>query len=95
MPSNTLHDDALALRQDALTLGIPYNIAVVDVGAHLIGFVRQDGAILRQDHVVSRIVIAVRETAFRHSGQQCREGGDFRRRHSFGSQREHDWRRGR
>jgi uncharacterized protein GlcG (DUF336 family) len=25
---------------------IPYNIAVVDVGAHLIGFVRQDGALI-------------------------------------------------
>jgi uncharacterized protein GlcG (DUF336 family) len=30
----------------AVALGIPYNIAVVDVGAHLIGFVRQDGALI-------------------------------------------------
>jgi len=30
----------------ATMLGIPYNIAVVDVGAHLIGFVRQDGALI-------------------------------------------------
>jgi uncharacterized protein GlcG (DUF336 family) len=30
----------------ATTLGIPYNIAVVDVGAHLIGFARQDAALI-------------------------------------------------
>jgi uncharacterized protein GlcG (DUF336 family) len=30
----------------AASLGIPYNIAVVDAGGHLVAFVRQDGALI-------------------------------------------------
>ena len=30
----------------AVSLGIPYNIAVVDAGGHLVAFVRQDGSLI-------------------------------------------------
>lgn len=30
----------------ATSLGVPYNVAVVDAGGHLIAFVRQDGALI-------------------------------------------------
>jgi uncharacterized protein GlcG (DUF336 family) len=30
----------------AQSLGIPYNIAVVDAGGHLVAFIRQDGALI-------------------------------------------------
>jgi uncharacterized protein GlcG (DUF336 family) len=30
----------------AVSLGIPYNLAVVDCGGHLLAFVRQDGALI-------------------------------------------------
>ena len=33
-------------RQKLSALGIPYNIAVVDAGGHLVAFVRQDGALI-------------------------------------------------
>jgi uncharacterized protein GlcG (DUF336 family) len=35
-----------AAERKAETLGIPYNIAVVDAGAHLVAFSRQDGALI-------------------------------------------------
>jgi uncharacterized protein GlcG (DUF336 family) len=35
-----------AAEKKAISLGIAYNIAVVDSGAHLIAFVRQDGALI-------------------------------------------------
>src|SRR5215510_13412832 len=35
-----------AAEAKAASLGIPYNIAVVDAGGHLIAFVRQDGALI-------------------------------------------------
>jgi uncharacterized protein GlcG (DUF336 family) len=35
-----------AAEEKAAQLGIAYNIAVVDAGAHLIAFVRQDGALI-------------------------------------------------
>ncbi|WP_165186050.1 GlcG/HbpS family heme-binding protein [Caulobacter soli] len=43
-------DDArtmlVAAEAKAATFGLPYNIAVVDAGGHLIAFVRQDGALI-------------------------------------------------
>jgi uncharacterized protein GlcG (DUF336 family) len=35
-----------AAEAKAASLGIPYNIAVVDAGGHLVAFVRQDGALI-------------------------------------------------
>jgi len=35
-----------AAEAKAATLGIPYNLAVVDAGGHLVAFVRQDGALI-------------------------------------------------
>jgi len=35
-----------AAEAKAASLGIAYNIAVVDAGGHLVGFVRQDGALI-------------------------------------------------
>jgi uncharacterized protein GlcG (DUF336 family) len=35
-----------AAEAKARSLGIPYNIAVVDAGGHLLAFVRQDGALI-------------------------------------------------
>jgi uncharacterized protein GlcG (DUF336 family) len=35
-----------AAEAKAACLGIPYNIAVVDAGGHLVAFVRQDGALI-------------------------------------------------
>jgi uncharacterized protein GlcG (DUF336 family) len=35
-----------AAEAKAASLGLPYNIAVVDAGGHLLGFVRQDGALI-------------------------------------------------
>src|SRR5262245_18423536 len=35
-----------AAERKAASLGIAYNIAVVDAGGHLLGFVRQDGALI-------------------------------------------------
>jgi uncharacterized protein GlcG (DUF336 family) len=35
-----------AAERKATALGIPYNIAVVDAGGHLIAFSRQDGALI-------------------------------------------------
>ena len=43
-------DDAkrliVAAEAKAASFGIPYNIAVVDTGGHLLAFVRQDGALI-------------------------------------------------
>lgn len=36
----------LAGEQKAISIGIPYNIAIVDAGGHLIAFVRQDGSLI-------------------------------------------------
>jgi uncharacterized protein GlcG (DUF336 family) len=36
----------LAAEAKAASLGIPYNIAIVDAGGHLVAFVRQDGALI-------------------------------------------------
>ncbi|MBA0083630.1 MAG: heme-binding protein [Acidobacteria bacterium Pan2503] len=35
-----------AAEAKAASLGIPYNIAIVDAGGHLVAFVRQDGALI-------------------------------------------------
>jgi uncharacterized protein GlcG (DUF336 family) len=35
-----------AAEAKAASLGIPYNIAVVDAGGHLVAFLRQDGALI-------------------------------------------------
>lgn len=35
-----------AAEAKATSLGIPYNIAVVDAGGHLMAFIRQDGALI-------------------------------------------------
>ncbi|CAD6534054.1 hypothetical protein LMG27952_02872 [Paraburkholderia hiiakae] len=35
-----------AAQARATSLGVPYNVAVVDAGGHLIAFVRQDGALI-------------------------------------------------
>ena len=35
-----------AAEEKAASLGIPYNIAIVDAGGHLVAFVRQDGALI-------------------------------------------------
>ena len=35
-----------AAEAEAASLGLPYNIAVVDAGGHLLAFVRQDGALI-------------------------------------------------
>ena len=35
-----------AAEAKAASLGLPYNIAVVDAGGHLLAFVRQDGALI-------------------------------------------------
>ena len=35
-----------AAEAKATSLGLPYNIAVVDAGSHLLAFVRQDGALI-------------------------------------------------
>ena len=35
-----------AAEAKAASFGIPYNIAIVDAGAHLVAFVRQDGALI-------------------------------------------------
>jgi uncharacterized protein GlcG (DUF336 family) len=35
-----------AAETKAASLGIPYNLAVVDAGGHLVAFVRQDGALI-------------------------------------------------
>ncbi|RQR29519.1 heme-binding protein [Burkholderia sp. Bp9143] len=35
-----------AAEAKAVSIGIPYNIAVVDAGGHLLAFVRQDGALI-------------------------------------------------
>ncbi|MGJ5816752.1 GlcG/HbpS family heme-binding protein [Paludibaculum fermentans] len=35
-----------AAEQEATSLGIAYNIAVVDAGGHLVAFLRQDGALI-------------------------------------------------
>src|SRR5215470_7829454 len=35
-----------AAEEKAASLGIPYNIAIVDAGGHLVAFVRQDGGLI-------------------------------------------------
>ena len=35
-----------AAEAKALSLGIPYNVAIVDAGGHLVAFSRQDGALI-------------------------------------------------
>ena len=35
-----------AAEAKAMSLGIPYNIAIVDAGGHLLAFVRQDNALI-------------------------------------------------
>jgi uncharacterized protein GlcG (DUF336 family) len=35
-----------ASERTATSLGIPYNVAVVDAGGHLVAFLRQDGALI-------------------------------------------------
>src|SRR5271156_5095470 len=35
-----------AAEAKATSLGVPYNIAVVDAGGHLLAFLRQDGALI-------------------------------------------------
>ena len=69
----------------AASLGIPYNLAVVDAGGHLVAFLRQDGALigsidsrhpqggdgenLRQNNVYSSEARAVGRSTLRHSGK--------------------------
>jgi uncharacterized protein GlcG (DUF336 family) len=48
-----------AAEEKALSLGIAYNIAVVDAGGHLIAFLRQDGALIGSvDLAVDKAVTA-------------------------------------
>ena len=48
-----------AAEAKAASLGIPYNIAVVDAGGHLVAFLRQDGALIGSiDLAINKAVTA-------------------------------------
>jgi uncharacterized protein GlcG (DUF336 family) len=48
-----------AAEAKAASLGLPYNIAVVDAGGHLLAFVRQDGALVGSiDLAINKAVTA-------------------------------------
>src|SRR5262249_2407562 len=79
----------------AASLGIPYCVAVVDAGSHLVAFLRQDGALIGSidlatdkaatarifDKTTSDLAtLAVGKAALRHSRKQCVKGRHLRRR---------------
>src|SRR5215475_5583552 len=84
-----------AAEAKAASLGIPYCVAVVDAGGHLVAFVRQDGALIGSvdlaidkaatarifDKATSDLAtLAAGKAALRHSRKQRGKGRDLRRR---------------
>ena len=95
-----------AAETKAGSLGIPYNIAIVDAGGHLVAFVRQDDALIGSiDLAIDKAVTArlfdktTSELAtLAQSGKPLfgiqesnGEGRHFRRRHSYRVRRKDYW----